>query len=573
MERKTLAIGIIVIVAIAAGATGAVIYFMTAPPGEGEQIISVGQMYLPFTIDPQDAWDQASNNVIVQVVEGLLTYDWTDPALPKIPRLATALGTWDSTFINYTVNLKTGVTFHDGSAFDADDVVFTWKRQQWLYNFTGLNNGYVPDVYELYSWPDHTPIIKEVHAVSQYQVIYELNRVYGPFEDLLCYAASSILTDTYYNETGGIVELDGDIVGTGPFMYESYEEDVEVIMLAYDNYHRGKPKLDKVIYVGIISAQARTAALFAGDIQYLYQPMDEMWSSIEGASGLTLWAPEDRVSSGLNYLAMNNIQINRTWREAISYAYNYEYQIDTIRYGHGTRLKSPIGVGIKYHNGSLPAPIFNLTYAREVVQSMGFGTTFNVSEDDEWTAQTASVPFLTLNYSYNIGNDVREKTFIMLIANLAKIGIRVTDAGSTWSIVLQKIYELGGHDRNEVQLLFIGWGADFNDPCNFINPLFTNRSVASNSAQYNGYTEAAKAGRDEFDTWDNVQLLMEAALGMPDGAVRESYYNRMQELLLKDMPWVFAFSSQGPAWAHPNNVKGISYNAQGTYDFFPVYFE
>ncbi|MFX1327740.1 MAG: ABC transporter substrate-binding protein, partial [Promethearchaeota archaeon] len=416
---------------------------MTAPPGKGEQILSVGQMYLPFTIDAQDAWDSASNNMLLQVVEGIYAYDYADPALPKVPRLAAAMGTWDSTYHNYTVNLKQGVTFHDGSTFNADDVVFSWKRQQWLYNFTGLNNGYVPDVYELYAWPDHLPIIKEVHKVSDYQVIYELNRVYGPFEDLLCYMASSILTDTYYNETGGIVDLDGDVIGTGPFMYDSYEEDVEVIMLAYDDYHRGRAKLDKLIYVGIISAQARTAALFAGDINYLYQPMDEMWSSIEGAAGLTLWAPEDRVSSGVNYMSMNCEQINRTWREALSYAYNYEYQIDTLRYGHGTRLKSPIGVGIKYHNGTQPAPIFNLTYAREVVQSMGFGVGFNVSEDDEWTTATADNPFLTLNYSYNIGNDVREKTFIMVISNYARIGVRVTDAGSTWSIVLQKLYELG----------------------------------------------------------------------------------------------------------------------------------
>ncbi|MFX1462331.1 MAG: hypothetical protein ACFFBF_04710, partial [Promethearchaeota archaeon] len=61
MERKTLAIGIIVIVAIAGGAVGAVVYFMTAAPGAGEVTLSVGQMYLPFTIDPQDCWDQASN--------------------------------------------------------------------------------------------------------------------------------------------------------------------------------------------------------------------------------------------------------------------------------------------------------------------------------------------------------------------------------------------------------------------------------------------------------------------------------------------------------------------------------
>ena len=161
----------------------------------------------------------------------------------------------------------------------------------------------------------------------------------------------------------------------------------------------------------------------------------------------------------------------------------------------------------------------------------------------------------------------------MLISNLGRIGIKVSDAGSTWSIVLQKVYELGGHHRNELELLFIGWGADYNDPSNFINPLFTNRSVASNSAQYNGYTEAMEAGRDPFDINDNVQLLMEQALITPDGPAREAMYDRIQELLVEDMPWCFAFSSQGPAWAHASNLKGISYNAMGRYDLFECYFE
>ncbi|MFX1464752.1 MAG: ABC transporter substrate-binding protein, partial [Promethearchaeota archaeon] len=260
MERKTLAIGIIVIVAIAGGAIGAVVYFMTAAPGAGEITVSAGQMYLPFTIDPQDGWDSASNNVMINIVEGLFMYDYSDPALPKIPMLAAGFGTWDVTNTEYTVNLKTGVKFHDGADFDADAVVFTFDRMEWLYNFTGLNTGYVPDVYELYEFPDYTPIIDDVVKVDADTVRFELSAPFAPFEDLLCYVASSILSPDYYNITGGIVELDGDIVGTGPFVFDSYEEDVEVVMHAFDNYHRGKAQIDNLIFVGIITATARNAA-------------------------------------------------------------------------------------------------------------------------------------------------------------------------------------------------------------------------------------------------------------------------------------------------------------------------
>ncbi|MFX1464346.1 MAG: ABC transporter substrate-binding protein, partial [Promethearchaeota archaeon] len=377
--------------------------------------------------------------------------------------------------------------------------------------------------------------------------------------------ASSILTDTYYNITGGIVELDGDIIGTGPFVFDSYEEDVEIVMHVFNNYWRGKAQIEMLIFVQIISEDLRSKAFLAGDIQFLKDPMPEWVDALKFYPDITVVGKQ---SGGIQYLVINNVLINRTWREAISYAFNYTYVIEEIRHGHAERLKSPIGVGIKYYNGSVPVPTTNLTKARLIMQSMGFGVAFNVSEDDEWLTLAASSPFRSLNYSYDFGNDVREAIFLMLIRNLAKIGIRVTDAGSTWSIVLDKIYEQNGHHRNELELLFIGWDPDYNDPSNFINPLFTNRSIAFNAAQYNGYTEAIEAGRDPLDLWDNVQLLMEQALITPDGPVREAMYDRIQELLIADFALCWA-EVPNLIYAFYDDLTGFQQNFFDTLYFYP----
>ncbi|MFX1328664.1 MAG: hypothetical protein ACFE91_11085, partial [Promethearchaeota archaeon] len=45
-----------------------------------------GAKYLAFTIDPQDCWDGASLDVIIQVTETLFAYDYNDPLMPKVPR-------------------------------------------------------------------------------------------------------------------------------------------------------------------------------------------------------------------------------------------------------------------------------------------------------------------------------------------------------------------------------------------------------------------------------------------------------------------------------------------------------
>ena len=86
-----------------------------------------GTMYGPDSLDPQYAWDSASFDVLIQVYEGLFMYDLADPDTPVVPMLASAMGTWDATNTQYTVILRQGVEFHDGSKFNASDVVFSFK--------------------------------------------------------------------------------------------------------------------------------------------------------------------------------------------------------------------------------------------------------------------------------------------------------------------------------------------------------------------------------------------------------------------------------------------------------------
>jgi len=284
-----------------------------------------GAMYLPFTIDPQDCWDSYSLDIILQVMETLFTYNYSDPTLPIIPLLATDFGTWDPSHTQYTIDLRGGITFHDGSIFDADDVVFTFERQAWLYNFTGLNMGYIPNVSELYKFPNGIPIIKDVVKVDDDSVRFELNGVYDPFIDLLSYITSSILTGTYYNITGGIVELDGDIIGTGPFLFGYYEEDVEVILHAFNKYWRGKAQIDMLIFVQIISADLRSKALLTGDIHFLKDPLPEWVDLLKLSPDFTVLGKQ---SGAINFLGINNLLRKRMGPQfgAASTGINYNLQ-------------------------------------------------------------------------------------------------------------------------------------------------------------------------------------------------------------------------------------------------------
>ena len=198
----------------------------------------------PTDLDPQNALDPSSFNVINQVCEGLFTYNLTDPNFSIIPNLAANKGTWfiNSTDAWYTVSLRSNVSFHDGTKFNATAVKFTFDRLGYLIDNSMAMAGYFYEYYD----PDAEisyPIINETIIIDEYTVRFELNKPYGPFEALLCFPASYILSPTSTPQFNLIDTITGDLVGTGPFVYDHYLPDEEVLFHAFEDYWAGRANI------------------------------------------------------------------------------------------------------------------------------------------------------------------------------------------------------------------------------------------------------------------------------------------------------------------------------------------
>ncbi|TFF99019.1 MAG: ABC transporter substrate-binding protein [Promethearchaeota archaeon] len=590
---------------IALGVLGGFVQ-VTAP---GANRLVFGTMEGPADLDPQDAWDSASFDVIDNVVEGLFGYNLSDPNLPVIPMLAESLGSFGTNdsegHVNYTVDLRTEyvvnlytgdkepITFHDGTTFGPEDVKFTFDR---LYNLIDLGLAKAGELYEYWdidapqvynlSTYDSTqidelnntygvvvvnettkfykvfngssvPIINTTHIIDDDTVAFELNTKYGPFEALLCFGASYILpSDGQYPMDSVLDTAVDDLIGTGPFDYIGFEPGVEVTFIGYNNYWRGPPRIDQLVFSVINDPDARNQALLAGDVDILADPDTDLFSTFNSTENdISLVGPGP--STGVQYLGMNCKVINATIRKAISYALNYTYIIEELLDGYATRLKSPVPEGIKYANWSFDVAEYNLTKAREAMQEAGHGvgwdTTPGGANEDDWT----SASFYTYNYTYNIGNDMREDMLSLLQDNMPKIGIKIVDSGTTWAEFIYTLYEIGGRKREDAPLYWLGWIPDYNDPSNFLNPLFTNRTIASN-------------GVDLDDA--QLQVWMEEALLMEDGPAREALYDQIQKRLVEDLyPWAYGYVGQN--WdAYINTLKGFPQNAMGRAYFYPCYF-
>jgi peptide/nickel transport system substrate-binding protein len=513
----------------------------------------------PFSIDPHDAWDHTSYNVIEQVCEGLFSYNLSHPNKEIIPRLASDYGTWSNDGLNYTVHLRQNVFFHDGAPFNATSVKWNFDRLAYLMNATGELPMYTAPAFisSVYCWLDGTPFINRTEEVDLYTIKFVLNKPFGGFEALLCFSGSYIISPLSTPFTTFLDTNSDQLIGTGPFIYDEFIEDVSVTFHSFENYWRTNSTITNLTLKIIQDSFSLTKALIDGEIDILLNPQPQYFENITSSENLQLTESE-KGSWVIFYLGINNHLINRPFREAISYALNYSHIIDELRGGYVERLKSPIPKSMVYSNYSFNVPTYNLSKAREVMQSLGYGIGWDVTPGGIHEINWTSANFRTLNYTYNVGSKFREELGNLTKANLEKIGIKVEIHGDYWLDFAFKLLGLEGYTQDMLELFFIGWGADYNDPSQFINVLLSNRTYASeyNSAQYNG----GYGGFSPYSVENDVELLMEQAISTINKDERKILYNKIQKLIIeRDFPWVFGFTPITYI-AYDEDIKGIEEN-------------
>ncbi|MHA1988483.1 MAG: ABC transporter substrate-binding protein, partial [Promethearchaeota archaeon] len=267
----------------------------------------VGISYEPIDIDPHLAWDEGSYVIIDQVCEGLYTYNLSDPELKIIPHLASDYGTWNP----------------------SGSVIFTWQRMAWALNTTGTNFDEVTILKHLYTFLDGTPIVNATIKNSDYNITFILNGPYVPFEALLCFSGSYILSPNSMPATAYIETTTGDLVGTGPFVYDYYVPSTEINLHAFTNYWRGKAAIDKLIFSIIPDDNLLSESVLNETTHLISRSSRSVLSTYASHPALTV-LNEGKTSIKANFFGMNTVLINRTFRKALSYAIDYSYINDVL---------------------------------------------------------------------------------------------------------------------------------------------------------------------------------------------------------------------------------------------------
>ncbi|MCF2141247.1 MAG: ABC transporter substrate-binding protein [Candidatus Lokiarchaeota archaeon] len=501
--------------------------FVTAPgavfAAEDTDTMNYGVGSLMVDLDPQMARDSASIDVIDQVCEGLFGYNLSDPNSAIIPVLAESLGTWNADATEYTVTLKEGITFHDDTAFDANDVKFTFDRLNYL-----IENR-MTQIAELYEplaslYPGTPLLINEIEVIDEYTVRFHLNYPYVPFVALLCFSGSYILPDGGSIPAEELLDTATDVlVGTGPYKY--IEKTNEYTKLSYfADWHGERPEhfIKNIKFLLYNDTTEKSQAFLNGNLDWVDGILPEFLPQFEASDQFVMG--EQRQSTVIYYLAMNNQKINKTMRQAISYTFDYDYVINNLALGNAARLTSPVPEGILYHNPDIDYSINNVTHARQILINAGIvnGAAYPADDDFAWYTLATKNPIATYYYTWNSGNEFRADLGVLCADNLKKIGIAITLNPITWYEYITILFS----EPWKLELFMIGWAPNYNDPSDYINSFFSPTS-SSNLALVN-------------DTYLND--LMNDGLTETDSDERRDIYYEIQRYIVEDlMPWIFLY--------------------------------
>lgn len=213
-----------------------------------------------------------------QVFEALIAYDLTSPDKPVtlIPGLATEWSVNPDDPTKWTFRLREGVTFHDGSAFDAEAVVWNFEKilrpdtPHFDEKQAAQGKGRVPTVVDFRAID---PLTVEI-TTSIPDALLPYNVAWIVMSSPAAYAAAGSW-DAFLNAPAG----------TGPFKVESYTPRERAVLVRNDAYWNPArmPKLDAVELVPVPDPSARVAALRAGQVDWAEAPPPDAMDSLTSA--------------------------------------------------------------------------------------------------------------------------------------------------------------------------------------------------------------------------------------------------------------------------------------------------
>ncbi len=448
----------------------------------------------PTTLDPALIVDVTGGTIAAKLFNGLVRIGEDLSIQPDIA------SDWSITKdgLTYTFKIKKGIFFSTKREVKAHDIKYSFKRI-----LSPLSRSPNTWVLEKILGADEfmkgkTGDIKGIRIIDDYTIKIQLKRPFSPFLYLLTMTAAYVIPSEEVEKSGP--DFSNHPVGTGPFVLKSWLPNRELKLEKREDYFNDPAHVKGIVYRIIPEDLTAVTEFELGNLDIITIPASEYMRFREKPENQKL------ISSlkGINtyYIGLNCSKHpfnNSDVRRAINYAINRERILNTIYEGRGRLAKGPVPDIIRRWDSKLHYE-FNPEKARKIIKIAGLeGTTihFYVTADQEIV-------------------DIAE----VIQSYVNATGMKVTIKQLEWSAYKEAL------NRGEPHMFYLSWWADYPDPENFLFPLF--------------HSDNFGAGGNR--TWYSnpaVDALIEKGQYSLDKKKRDLIYQKAEELIIADSPWVF----------------------------------
>lgn len=495
---------------------------------QDEKVLVIGHAEATDSLDPARGYNQTTG-IITQVTYDTLVTFPDDSAASIEPRLATEWSVSEDG-LTYTFTLREGVTFSNGDPLTAEDVVFSFER---LANIDG-SPSFLADNIASVEAPDDGTVVITLNAVDPAFLVKLTNGAFSVVNaDEVIANGGSAADDAATTDTAEAY-LNSTSAGTGPYILERWEPQVETVMVRNPNYWGEQPYFDRVIITNLPEAATQKVALESGEIDLALDLTSDQIIALEGTEGITIASNPGVI---VHFLLMNNDPeiggpvSNPLVQLAIRYALDYEgYQ---ALWG-GITPGSIMAVGLQTAMGPETAFTRDLDRARELLAEAGYPDGFDI----------------TLDYPNFTFQGVNMETNAQKIqADLAEVGINVSLAPSELQVGLEQ-YRTGNQGFS-----YWFWGPDILDPSDTLS-FVPGGKVAAERARWTLDGES-----------EETVALIERASIETDPEARAEIFTQLQEFLRENgrfapflqpnVQTAFRADLQGYVW-HPQWLLDVS---------------
>jgi peptide/nickel transport system substrate-binding protein len=408
--------------------------------------------------------------------------------------------------------------FQNGNEFVADDVVFTMERIPKVPNS--------PSNFAAYTKPVTSTDIVDPHTIRLH--------TNGVFPLLPTYLAQFFIINRKADEGLATEDFNSGkaAIGTGPFRFVSFRPGDRVELERNDSYWGPKPVWQKITYRFIANDASRSAALLAGDVDFIdfvptvdlaklgKDPKVKLWEAL----GLRLIflaldhsrdGPSPFVSGADGQKLDKNPLKDRRVRQALSIAINRQAIVDRVMEGAAVPSGQYLPPGVYSHAPDIKAPAYEPEQAKKLLAEAGYPKGFRIALHGP-------------NDRY-----VNDAKIIQAIGQMwTRIGVQTEVDPLPWSSYV------GQANKQAFSAFLFGWGtgtAEASDPLIAQNATF-------DPAKGWGASNRGRYSNPELDT------LIGEALGTADDTAREKILQKAQRLAFDDVA-IIPLHIQKNIWA------------------------